>query len=90
MPGGAAPPQPSSSLEIFDMKFYDTLWFCFCCCFLLFVILFLVCSCLWFAIACYIVCYVVRAHVCDIILLPHGFSHDVVSGCCLLFYVVCL
>ena len=71
------------------MKFYDTLWFCFCCCFLLFVILFLVCSCLWFAIACYIVCYVVRDNVCDIILLLHGFLHDVVSGRFLLVFVAC-
>ena len=72
------------------MKFYDALWFCFCCCFLLFVILFLVCSCLWFAIACYIVCYVVRDHVCDIIFLLHGFLHDVVSGCfCCSLLLVC-
>ena len=55
------------------------------------MILFLVCSCLWFAIACYIVCHVVRDNVCDIILLLlHGFLHDVVSGCFLLFFVACL
>ena len=39
------PPQHPSSFEIFDMKFYDfdILWFCFCCRFLFFVPLFLVC-----------------------------------------------
>ena len=62
------PPEPPSSFEIFDMKLYDTLWFCFCCCFFLFVTLFVVCSCWWFAIDCYIVCYVIRDNVCDIIL----------------------
>ena len=44
----AASPQPP--LQLWDL--YDILWFCFCCCFLLFVIVFLVCSCWWFAIAC--------------------------------------
>ena len=42
---GGALPQSPSSFEIFDMKFYDTLWFCFCCFYLLFVISFLACSC---------------------------------------------
>ena len=62
MLGGEAPIAPSR-FEIFDMKFYDVLWFCFCCCFLLFVILFLVCICWWVAIAFSIVCHVVRDNV---------------------------
>ena len=72
----AASPEPSSSLQVLDMIFFflmtlfDTLWFCFCCCYLLFVISFLVCRCWWFAVACYIFfCYAVRDNVCDVVII---------------------
>ena len=85
MPGRAG-------FEIFDMKFYDILWFC-----LLLSIVFPVCSCWWFdTIACYMfpVLFMIILLFMISFMIWFCFAAWLLARCCfwlfLLFVVACL